>query len=102
MKKILTILCLLLAGITFTYAHGGEQHDKQQPVTDSAAHAGDHAHSPSTDVAGASTGGHATASWDDFPNLHPLVVPFPIVLRSEELRVGEECVSPCSSRWYTY
>src|SRR3546814_960624 len=36
--------------------------------------------SPSTDVAGASTGGHATASWDDFPNLHPMVVHFPIVL----------------------
>src|SRR3546814_16421722 len=85
MKKILTILCLLLAGITFTYAHGGEQHDKQQPVTDSAAHAGDHAHSPSTDVAGASTGGHATASWDDFPNLHPMVVHFPIVLLMLEI-----------------
>src|SRR3546814_18112793 len=27
---------------------------------------------------------------------------FPIIVRSEERRVGKECVSPCRSRWSTY
>src|SRR3546814_18109001 len=34
-----------------------------------------------------------------FGNGHPSIVPY---TRSEERRVGKECVSPCRSRWSPY
>lgn len=80
MKKILIVLCLLLAGITFSYGHGGEQHEEEKPATDTAAQVEDHAPGNSMEAGGPPSEGHTTASWDDFPNLHPMVVHFPIVL----------------------
>ncbi|GAA4429714.1 hypothetical protein GCM10023188_15480 [Pontibacter saemangeumensis] len=86
-KKIpLLMLLTLLLSIIHTeplYAHGGEKHDK-------AAQTEEHAQEPDTSapqsVAPEEHAAHvqepatAHARPDDFPNKHPLVVHFPIVL----------------------
>ena len=91
MKKYMISLLILLLTTSIAIGHGGEKHDKQDSTkaadTQAQGH-GDqdvlheetgHEHDVISDTEEAGEG-HVTASWDDFPTLHPLVVHFPIVL----------------------
>lgn len=71
------------------FAHDRDQHAKQDTTeisTDTAAHAQEHAHleaSPDTEPEDHHDETMVTiveAEFSDFPNLHPLMVHFPIVL----------------------
>src|SRR3546814_11174705 len=42
------------------------------------------------------------SAYQSAPTLHRLAARWPVYLRSEERRVGKECVSTCRSRWSPY
>ena len=85
MKKTILSIIFLIALHTLALAHGGEKHGKQdqkiaQP--DSANHEEEatHEHQETGTTSTTNSDKDVTASFSDFPNLHPLVVHFPIVL----------------------
>lgn len=74
----LSVVCLLLS-ISVAYSHGGEKHDKKPVKKDTVVSKAHGEHADKTE------GTHKTITTDpkplaEFPNLHPLVVHFPIVL----------------------
>lgn len=77
-KVFLSLICLLFS-ISVAYSHGGEKHDKKPVKKDTSVTTVHGQHSNAAD------GNHNVATTDpkpvaDFPNLHPLIVHFPIVL----------------------
>src|SRR3546814_12986801 len=56
------------------------------------------------DLGLAKDNGYSDAQWLDALASHPKLMERPIVIytRSEERRVGKECVSPCRARWSPY
>jgi len=87
--SILLFLLTLLAGLfisTSGYAHGGENHEKKKNnVTQSEANGQmqnghNHEDAHGNEEMGMLTDKAVTASFSDFPNLHPLLVHFPVVL----------------------
>ena len=87
MKKIILSILFLITLGSLAYAHDGDKHEKQdqeETLTDSANHEEEAGHEHQATQAEANSTANSekdvTASFSDFPNLHPLVVHFPIVL----------------------
>jgi uncharacterized membrane protein len=73
---------IMMLSFSVAYGHGGEKHDKKPTPKDSVAAAAGAAHSDSAAHAAQSHSEEAAnpVPVKEFPNLHPLVVHFPIVL----------------------
>jgi hypothetical protein len=93
MKKIVFSIIFLIVLNTIASAHNGEQHEKQETGTtqsDSTNHEEEpahenHEHPDGVDSEAEASHQHLTdenisASIDEFPHIHPLIVHFPIVL----------------------
>lgn len=85
MKKTILSILFLIAFHALAFSHDGEKHEKQETEaiqSDSANQTEEHEHQENQAETTSTTNSDkdVTASFSDFPNLHPLVVHFPIVL----------------------
>jgi uncharacterized membrane protein len=85
MKTLISIFLLSVFALA-AFAHGKEKHEKKIQDTIVSATEQDHPHEVAHENENSVAHSHqqhtsgATASFSDFPSLHPLVVHFPIVL----------------------